>query len=151
MISRQSWGNRSGTIGNLIVLFKQIERAKGGEAYIAPVDVVFDEDNVPQPDVIWLAPDSRCKSVDGKRLSGPPDLIAEVLSPSTGRLDKREKFRLYERFGVREYWIVDPLNQLVEVWLHNGKSFDLIDVFAAGETFTSALVGEVDTKLIFGL
>src|SRR5262245_37337173 len=79
-------------VGNVFVLFKQITKTLGGKAYVAPVDVVFDDHNVPQPDVMWLAPDSQCKSVGTKRLKGPPDLIVEVLSPSTSRDDKRYKF-----------------------------------------------------------
>lgn len=114
----------------------------GGSAVIAPMDVYFDEANIPQPDVMWVAPNSQCV-IEQKRLVGAPDLIIEVLSPSTALYDKRDKFRLYEKHGVREYWLVDPALKLIEVWqLVDGK-FMLLDVYGAGETFTSPLLGAV--------
>lgn len=136
-------------VGDIFVRFKAAAKERGGKAYIAPVDVYFDDANVPQPDVIWLSPESRCQPLGTKRLSGPPDLIAEVLSPSTALQDKRGKFRLYERFGVQEYWIVDPRDQLIEVWQHREGRFVLLDVYGASETFTSALIGEVRCSDIF--
>ena len=71
------------TLGNTAILLKHRVQAIGGKVYIAPVDVYLDDLNVPQPDVIWLAPDTKCQMVGTQRLSGAPDLIAEVLSPST--------------------------------------------------------------------
>src|SRR4051812_20579571 len=68
------------TLGNTAILFKLKAKELGGKAYIAPVDVYFDEQNIPQPDVIWLAPDTKCEMVGTQRLSGAPDLIAEILS-----------------------------------------------------------------------
>jgi Uma2 family endonuclease len=135
--------------GNIFVLFRQVAKTIGGKAYVAPVDVYLDELNIPQPDVLWIAPDSKCQAEGTKRLNGAPDLIAEVLSPSTAREDKRVKFRLYEKYGVREYWIVDPRDQLVEVWHHNDRHYDLLDAYGIGETFTSALIGAVETNAIF--
>jgi Uma2 family endonuclease len=136
-------------VGNIFVLFKEASKTYGGKAYVAPVDVYLDDVNIPQPDVVWLAPDSRCQPLGGKSLSGPPDLIAEVLSPSTARIDKRVKFRLYEKYGVREYWLADPRDQLVEVWQYQDGHFVLLDAYGLGEMFTSALIGAVDTKAIF--
>ena len=138
-------------VGNIFVLCKGAEKIYGGKAYVAPVDVYFDELNIPQPDVIWLAPGSLCKPVGTKQLSGPPDLIAEVLSPSTARDDKRYKFHLYQRYGVREYWLVDPRDQLIEVWQLQDGRFVRLDVFGVNETFLSALIGEVNTNAIFAL
>lgn len=136
-------------VGNIFMLFRQAVQQIGGKAYVAPVDVQFDAENVPQPDVLILLPDSPCQAVGTRRLSGPPDLIAEVLSPSTARLDRREKFRLYERYGVREYWIAEPRDQLVTVWQHRDGGFILLDVYGTGETFTSSLIGNVDCATIF--
>jgi Uma2 family endonuclease len=136
-------------VGNLFMLFKEAARLLNGKAYIAPVDVQFDEQNVPQPDVLLVLPDSLCQPIGTKRLSGPPDLIAEVLSASTARLDRREKFRLYERYGVREYWIVEPRDRLITVWQHREGQFVLLNVYSADETFTSTLIGEVNCADIF--
>lgn len=136
-------------VGNIFELFTIKAKELGGKAYVAPVDVYFDEFNLPQPDVMWLAPDSKCQMIGDARLSGAPDLIAEVLSPSTAHLDRKKKFRLYEKYGVREYWLIDPRDQLVEVWQHQEERFILLDVYGAGETFLSSLIGEVEVAMIF--
>jgi Uma2 family endonuclease len=87
--------------------------------------------------------------VGTQHLSGAPDLIAEVLSPSTAHIDRREKFRLYEKYGVREYWMVDPRDQLVEVWQHQDGRFVLLDAYGSGEVFKSAMLGEINVANIF--
>jgi Uma2 family endonuclease len=122
---------------------------QGGKVYIAPLEVYLDDENIPQPDVMWVAPDSKCK-VTSKRLEGPPDLIVEVLSPSTARHDRDAKFKLYQRFGVREYWIADPEKRLLDVWqLFEGR-YRLQGVFEPGETFQSAVLSDqpVEVKLL---
>ena len=132
----------------LTLLLSQKVTEKGGEVALSPLDVRFDEFNVVQPDVMWLAPNSRCTEID-QRLSGPPELVIEVLSPSTSRRDKREKFRLYERHGVTEYWIVDPSNRYVELWHLVDGRFQAIDTFTPGETFESPQLGEIIVDAIF--
>lgn len=77
-----------------------------GEIFFAPIGVYFDEDNIPEPDIVWVAEDSKCVIGD-KYLEGAPELIIEIFSPGTLRYDRREKYELYERFGVREYWMAD--------------------------------------------
>ena len=136
-------------VGNIFVLFKRMAREINGKAYVAPVDVEFDIENIVQPDTFLLLPDSRCQPVGTKRLSGPPDIITEVLSPRPAQFDRCEKFRLYERYGVREYWIAEPRDQLVTVWRLHDSGFVLLDVYGKGEKFTSALIGEVDCHAIF--
>jgi Uma2 family endonuclease len=136
-------------VGNIFVLFKRVAREINGKAYVAPVDIEFDAENIVQPDTFLLLADSRCLPIGTKRLSGPPDIIAEVLSPSTAQFDRREKFRLYERHGVREYWIAEPRDQLVTVWQLHDDSFVLLDVYGRDEKFISTLIGEVDCSAIF--
>jgi Uma2 family endonuclease len=126
--------------------------APDGKVYIAPVDVHLDDVNVTQPDVLWLSPDSQCSAVDGKRLFGAPDLVVEVLSPSTALRDKSVKFQLYEKYGVREYWIIEPTGQYVEVWLLTDGKFARHGVFGGSDSFTSAVLGDksVAAAAIFG-
>lgn len=137
-------------LGSIGIFLRRVEKASGGKTYIAPVDVVLDDYNVPQPDVLYLVPGSRCQPQGSRRLQGPPDLIVEVLSPSSRILDRRDKFRLYQRAQVREYWIVDPEERQIEVWQHDGERYTRLgDVFVPGETFTSAIVGAVETNALF--
>jgi Uma2 family endonuclease len=126
----------------VVRLYKAIDGiVPGGEVLIAPVDVYLDENNVLQPDVLWIAPDSRCTPVEGKYFQGPPDLVVEILSPGSGHRDKSKKFKLYERFGVREYWIADPVHRLLEVWQLVEGRFVLQGAFGPGDTFPSAVLG----------
>jgi Uma2 family endonuclease len=119
-----------------------------GKLFIAPLDVVLDDETIVQPDVMWLAHDSRCV-VEKKKLRGAPDLIIEVLSPSTMRRDRTVKFELYEKFGVREYWMIDPLG-ILEAWSLIDKVYTLIGQFRAGEVFVSPVLnGQVDVGVLF--
>jgi Uma2 family endonuclease len=136
-------------VGNIFVFVKGVARQRGGKAYVAPVDVYLDTLNIPQPDVLWVAPDSLCHADGNKRLIGAPDFVAEVLSPSTALKDRREKFALYERFGVREYWIVDPRDQLIEVWILREAAFVRLNVYGLEDTFESPLLGTVNVDELF--
>ena len=135
---------------NISFLLGKLLPVIGGRVYTAPLEVYFDTDNRPQPDVMWIAPDSRCVITE-KRLEGPPDLIVEIISPSTERQDRVKKFHLYEKNGVREYWIVDSEPGLIEVWvLLNGK-YERQGIYEPGDTFTSPVLSgqSIDVAAIF--
>ncbi len=83
------------------------EDAGYGEVYPAPFDVVFDEYNVTEPDVLFIRTE-RLTIVTDANVQGAPDLVVEVLSPSTRTRDLGVKVHLYARFQVPEYWVVDP-------------------------------------------
>lgn len=136
-------------VANVLILLRQAAKRLGGKAYVAPTDVELDSANVVQPDVLYLAPESACQPLGTKRLIGPPDLVVEVLSPTTARLDRRDKFRLYEHFGVREYWIVEPRDGLVSVWQAHDAAFVLLNVYGTDEQFTSSVIGEVMVRAVF--
>jgi Uma2 family endonuclease len=106
---------------------------------------------VVQPDVLWIAPDSACVPVNGNHLRGAPDFVAEVLSPGTARRDKKQKFSLYEKYGTREYWLIDPAAQYVEVWALAGGKFERRGVYEPGDTFASILSDDqvVEVTMIF--
>lgn len=86
-----------------------------GRVYTAPIDVVLSETDVVQPDVLFVAAD-RLSIIGEKFLDAAPDLVVEVLSDSTRRTDEITKRRLYERFGVREYWLIDPLLESAKLY-----------------------------------
>lgn len=94
--------------------------SQDGEIILAPMDVHFDEDNVLQPDVIYIKKDNLHIIRDGW-VFGVPDLVVEILSESTGKRDKTIKKDTYERFGVGEYWLADPIYRIVDQFvLENG-------------------------------
>jgi Uma2 family endonuclease len=97
-------------------------RTHGGEVYPAPTDVYFSETNVVEPDVIYLSPQSLVK-VEKPFVRSAPDLVVEVSSPATRRVDVGRKRELYERFGVPEYWFVDLDADRVEVYRLEGDRY----------------------------
>ena len=105
-------------------------------------------DTVVQPDIVVVCDR---KKLDDKGCKGAPDLVIEILSPSTSSKDLHEKFRLYERVGVKEYWIVHPLDRTVIVFRRDGESFGCPAMYAAEDRIEVALLGElvVDLKMVF--
>ena len=93
----------------------------------------------------------RARFLTSKNLQGPPDLVIEILSPSTRSRDKRLKRDLYERVGVLEYWIVDPEQDLVEVHRAAGGQFALATRVARRETLTTPLLPGLEVLLDRGL
>jgi Uma2 family endonuclease len=140
-------GKHQRAVGSLFILIKRL--APSGEVLFAPVDVYLDDEHVVQPDVLWVAAGSSCTWFEDKYLRGAPDLVVEVFSPGTVRADRKDKFRLYEKFGVREYWMVDPDEKLLEIWQRKDGQFTRVDVFGPGDTCQSPLLGTVDVNAIF--
>ena len=85
-----------------------------GRVFVAPLDVVLSNHDVVEPDVLFVATD-QTEMLTEKNVQGPPALVVEVLSPSTRKRDAQAKRRLFERAGVREYWLVDPELDTVQV------------------------------------
>lgn len=94
--------------------------------FIAPTDVVFDDFNIVQPDVLVVCDNTR---ITDANIQGAPDLVIEVLSPSSSFMDRKLKLELYERFGVLEYMLVDPMGDLVERYCRVEGKYGRADVF----------------------
>ncbi len=89
-------------------------RQRGGAVFFAPLDIVFSEYNVVQPDVVYFGPETTARLDPLEYIRFPPDAAFEVLSPSTARNDRGRRRTSMERFGVREYWVLDPLGRSIE-------------------------------------
>jgi Uma2 family endonuclease len=119
-----------------------------GTTYIAPLEVHFDEHTVLIPDVFWVSADSpTCTLGADGYWYGPPDLVVEVLSPSTARQDRGRKLALYEQFGVREYWIVDAVHQTLEQRVLQAGRYTLTGTFGPGDVLTSPLFSDQSLAL----
>ncbi|NOY41432.1 MAG: Uma2 family endonuclease, partial [Planctomycetes bacterium] len=99
-------------IAHLIRILQRAEDISDGLMFVSPMDVVFSDDTILQPDLLYIAKDRR--DIVGDRVEGPPDLVIEILSPGSDRRDRTEKLDLYAKYDVAEYWIVDPASQLFE-------------------------------------
>lgn len=109
-----------------------------GFTVMAPVDMVLAEHRAVQPDVVFISNERR--GIIGDQLHGAADLVAEILSPESRRRDRLDKRDLYEQHGVREYWLIDPEAQTVEV-LHAEKGeFQLVGRWRPGEQAESRLL-----------
>jgi Uma2 family endonuclease len=112
------------------------EMAPGGEVFL-DINLHLAEGYDFEPNVLWIAEDSRCQETD-TGFSGTPELVVEVLSASTAKVDKDAKFKAYERFGVREYWLADLNQRLVEVYQHDGERFLRLGAFGPEDSFLSS-------------
>ncbi len=88
---------------------RHVQEADAGEIFFAPLDVRFDPHDIVEPDLLFIRRD-RLGIIEEKLIEGPPDLVVEVLSPSTRGRDQVRKIALYAIAGVPEYWLADPDN-----------------------------------------
>ena len=104
-------------------LSEQIEDTDKGQVIVAPFDIYLDEtSNAVQPDIVVILATNKDQPVPKGHFHGSPDLVVEILSPGNRDHDLVKKKELYERFGIKEYWIVDPETKATIVYaLHLGK------------------------------
>jgi Uma2 family endonuclease len=112
-----------------------------GEVFVAPFDVLLSRHDIVEPDLVYLSHD-RAHLLTSKNLQGAPDLVVEILSPSTKQRDERVKRALYEREGVAEYWLVDPDLDSVTVHRRGPAGFDPPETLTktAGHVLTTPLL-----------
>ncbi len=122
-----------------------------GRVYQAPFDVVLSDMDVVQPDLLFIS-NARAHIVTAANVQGAPDLVVEILSPSTAERDRTLKRRLYARHGVSEYWIVDTEARSVEVLLLREGGFEVAGTYGEGDTLTSPTLRgfELSVDDIFG-
>ncbi|MEO8378628.1 MAG: Uma2 family endonuclease [Acidobacteriota bacterium] len=119
----------------ILALGNHLDQHPVGLLYPAPCDVVFSENDVVEPDLVFVS-NEHTHIVTSLNIRGVPDLLVEILS-SNRRHDKRVKFDRYERAGVPEYWIVDPDDDVVEVYRQSAGRFVRADI---GDTLSSPLL-----------
>jgi Uma2 family endonuclease len=112
------------------------DRRDRGRLFVAPLDVVFSFHDIVEPDLVFVAPDQLDILTD-QNIQGAPALVIEILSPSTRKRDQGVKRRLYDRSGVREYWLVDSATASVTiVRRHPDGSFRTLSPLTASERDT---------------
>ena len=117
----------------LIRLLDQFVRGHGlGEIFPGPIDILFGEGDYLEPDLVFVSAGD-AHLVTDRGVEGPPDLIVEIVSPSTAARDRGLKRDRYRLFGVPEYWVIDPLASSVEVW-HFADGADARQAFGSEET-----------------
>ena len=107
-----------------------------GRTYFAPFDVILSPTNVVQPDLIFIS-SARAHIITEDNIRGAPDLVVEILSPSTAGYDRTVKRELYARHGVGEYWMIDPYAKTATVLILGANGYDTRAVYGEGDTLTS--------------
>ncbi len=138
--------------------FHTFLKGKKCRVYDAPFDVRLPQhadqpddeiETVVQPDIVVVCDGSK---LDDRGCKGAPDLVIEILSPSTSKMDLQDKFFLYQRVGVKEYWLVHPSDKTVMVFrLNNQGEYGRADMFAGDDKVSVPLLGEliIDLKDVF--
>ncbi len=103
------------------VLHHWAQRTGAGKVFAAPCDVVLSPHDVVQPDLLFIAREHRSR-IAADNIQGPPYLAVEILSPATAKRDLDRQRRLYDRYGVAEYWILDPDARTLTVFRRRGDS-----------------------------
>lgn len=121
-------------LGTIMSFF--VDDAGLGEIFFAPFDVYFNETNVVQPDIIFVSSE-RALIVNDDNIRGAPDMVVEILSPSTANRDRVLKRALYAENGVKEFWIADTDAKTISVFLLGDSGFDLVAIYGEGQALTS--------------
>jgi len=129
------------------ILSAYVEPRELGQLLFAPMDVLLDEINIVQPDLLFL---SRLKipSRGAKNIRVAPDLVVEILSPSSAEQDRVNKKRIYARHGVPHYWIVDPNDRIFEVYELAGAEYRLAGSSSGDGSATSSLFPGLTIPLV---
>ena len=126
------------------------ERALG-KFFFAPCDVVLSNQDVVQPDLLFVSRERAHLLSGGDAVRGAPDLVVEILSPATADRDRGYKHTLYARHGVTEYWLVDPLDDTIAIHRLEDGAPTAADTFGRGQTLCSPLLAgfELDVDAVF--
>ncbi|HMJ90359.1 MAG TPA: Uma2 family endonuclease [Candidatus Acidoferrum sp.] len=121
-----------------------------GEVMIAPLDVFLSDINIFQPDVLFVS-NERLSLIGEQGIEGGPELVVEILSPSTAKYDKGSKKKIYSRTGVQELWLIDPDAKTIQVFDLAADAETPIATHSAKSVFKSALLPglKIDAKKIF--
>ncbi len=133
-------------VGNIYYVLRTFAAAQQlGCVFVAPADVVLGPKRVVQPDVLFVAQARR--GILGAAVMGAPDLVVEVLTPSTAEIDRTIKRMFYEEAGVLEYWLVDPETRTVEVLALEPDGYTTFSSGGTGDRVSSRLMD----GLVFGV
>jgi Uma2 family endonuclease len=136
---------------NLLFAIKSFINEKNkGRVFVAPIDVFLDDYNVPQPDLIFIS-EAKKGIITQDGIMGVPDLVVEVISPSSWRRDRFEKMKLYKKYEIPEFWLIDPQNQSIEVFTYADNDFDVFSLGVETDEIQSKVLDgfSIKVKTIF--
>ena len=131
-------------LGYRMALFAEMNDA--GAVYFSGTDVVLSDNDVVRPDLLFISKE-RAHIITYANIQGAPDLVVEILSPSTGRRDWGVKRELYAKHGVKEYWVADPANKMVWVMLLTNGVLEIQQTRYSGDTIASSVLAGFTVKV----
>jgi Uma2 family endonuclease len=138
---------------NLCLLLATFVRGnKLGVIRDAPLDVILDKTTVVQPDLVFISKERTSIIIENRGVSGPPDLVIEIISKGSKYADTYKKKDLYEKFGIKEYWLVDPFSESIEVLvIDESKKYELFSEGFAGDIIKSNVLSglEISVEEVF--
>ena len=117
-----------------------------GEVFDAPYDVYLDDENVVQPDILFISK-ARLNIIGEKNIQGAPDLVIEIISENTAYRDLVQKKSLYAKFGVKEYWVVVPEEESIEVYTLKDNTYMLYKTFNKDNILESPYLRNLKVEL----
>ena len=117
-----------------------------GRVFLAPFDVLLSDTDVVQPDILFVS-NERAHIRTPANIRGAPDLVVEILSPSSTGRDWGAKMALYAEHGVEEYWIVDPMRRVVWLTLLRGGVLEIEGSYGIGDTVSSSVLAGFSVKV----
>ncbi|MDQ1266883.1 MAG: hypothetical protein QG635_2036 [Bacteroidota bacterium] len=129
-----------------LFLKKYVKDNDLGIVLVSPADVILDNYNTVQPDILFIAKENY-NIIKERGIFGAPDVIFEILSPSTAKTDRHTKKEIYERFGVKEYWIIDLKNRFVEVFINISGKYELSASGSENEIVKSEIISGFEADL----
>ena len=124
-----------------------IEERDLGELFYAPCDVFLSSTDVVQPDLLFVSREREHLLSDGEKVRGAPDLVIEILSPSSAETDRGAKRHLYGAHGVAEYWLVDPIAETISIHRRRGGVLAATNTFSRRQTLRSPLLAGLELHL----
>lgn len=129
------------------ILDNFITKNQLGELFYAPYDVHLDNENVVQPDILFISKD-RSGIIGEKNVQGAPDLVVEIISESSAYRDMVQKKKLYAKYGVKEYWIVIPEGEEIEIYTLKENAYQLYKAYGKGNSLESPLLKGLTLKVM---
>ncbi|MEW6607890.1 MAG: Uma2 family endonuclease [bacterium] len=127
-------------------IMQVLEKSGLGEVFYAPCDVVLSNEDVVQPDIIFVLKEN-FNIITKDNIQGSPDLLIEIISPNSAQRDRITKKRLYERCGVKEYWLVDQDRKEIEVLTLEEGRYKPCGIFKSEDTLSSVVLKDFHLKL----
>ncbi|MDP8922646.1 MAG: Uma2 family endonuclease [Chloroflexota bacterium] len=140
VIHQRGGGRLYRLIGNYL------DRNPIGEVFMAPIGVTLDDSNGLQPDIVYVSNERR-DIIKERAIEGAPDLVVEVLSPSTESRDRGVKLRRYAASGIPHYWLLVPRTRSLEAYVLADAGYDLVGTYGPGSVFRPALFPGLDVPI----